>query len=68
LAARNIAAAGKRDQPQEPVQVSFQRRAAPAKAPIAVYQGDDDVAVDPAATQAYVDQACAERLSLSQPY
>ena len=30
----------------------------PAKAPLAVYQGDDDTAVAPAATEAYVKTAC----------
>lgn len=37
----------------------------PAQVPLAVYQGDDDVAVAPAATAAYVDKACASGATIS---
>lgn len=37
----------------------------PAQVPVAVYQGDDDVAVAPAATAAYVDKACASGTTIA---
>lgn len=37
----------------------------PAKVPLAVYQGDADLAVFPSATSAYVQQACASGIKIS---
>jgi hypothetical protein len=37
----------------------------PAKVPIAVYQGDDDPTIFPAATEAYVKKACASGTTIS---
>ncbi|MEP9351871.1 lipase family protein [Xanthobacter sp. KR7-225] len=37
----------------------------PAQVPVAVFQGDDDVAVAPAATAAYVAKACASGTAIS---
>jgi len=39
--------------------------AIPAKTPVAVFQGDQDVAVAPAATQAYVEKACSSGTIIS---
>jgi pimeloyl-ACP methyl ester carboxylesterase len=37
----------------------------PAKVPIAIYQGDDDPEIFPAATEAYVKKACASGTTIS---
>jgi hypothetical protein len=37
----------------------------PAQAPIAIYQGDDDPEIFPAATEAYVKKACASGTTIS---
>ena len=37
----------------------------PARVPVAVYQGDEDPAIFPAATEAYVKKACASGATIS---